>query len=148
MVGCGQQKTSQTQPTVPTPVAQQPANQPTPAIPTNSASLQTYRNDQYGFSLNYPINWTLSEKATTDSVVKIESYFTNKGGYEDGAYFNIDIFKGISIDAQSWINKKHPINGETEELHETKTLNIDGENGIYRVITSSVAGGYFNRLVA
>ncbi|MFA5742832.1 MAG: PsbP-related protein [Candidatus Paceibacterota bacterium] len=105
-----------------------------------------YNNKEYGFSINYPKNWTISENFATGTIVRVENYFVNESGDKDGAYFNVDIIKNTSDNVQEWINKNNPIAEEGETLQEVKNLNIDGEVGIYRIKTSDVAGGYFNDL--
>jgi hypothetical protein len=105
-----------------------------------------YNNKEYGFSINYPKNWTISENFATGTIVRVENYFVNEFGDKDGAYFNVYIIKDAPDNVQEWINKNYPIAEEGETLQEVKNLNIDGEVGIYRVKTSNVAGGYFNDL--
>ncbi|OGF28273.1 hypothetical protein A2477_00425 [Candidatus Falkowbacteria bacterium RIFOXYC2_FULL_47_12] len=60
LAGCGQQQTSQIQPTTPAPVAQTPeqpvATQTAPIDETSS--WQTYSSVALGYEIKYPKNWT------------------------------------------------------------------------------------------
>lgn len=53
LAGCGQQQTSQTQPTTPTPVVQTPTQKN-----NETASWQTYTDQTGEFVLKYPSDWT------------------------------------------------------------------------------------------
>lgn len=63
LAGCGQQPANQTQPIIPAPVVQTPAqlaaSQPT--LVDEIATWQTYTNTKLGFEVKYPATWKMSE---------------------------------------------------------------------------------------
>lgn len=75
LAGCGQQPVSQTQPTMPVPVAQQPIDQPVPTSET--ANWQIYTNTKSAFSISVPKEWTFKEQLPTPFVAT-EFFGTDK----------------------------------------------------------------------
>jgi hypothetical protein len=66
LAGCGQQPVSQTQPVVPAPVAQQPA-QPVTNKQANS-NQKTFQDASLNYTINYPSDWSFKKDGNADMI--------------------------------------------------------------------------------
>lgn len=134
LAGCSQQSTRQTQPTTPVPVAQTPtqpvAVQPAPTTPSvdETASWQTYKNDEYWFEFQYPSYLNIVSNISTFTV----SITTLSNGTKGGNLKNEDIVLSIRFAIKA-------INLDTE-LNQIKSMAKDGGATISRYKELSIDG--------
>jgi len=101
LAGCGQQPVSQTQPTTPASVAQQP-KQPT----DETASWQTYRNEKQGFEFKYPKTLELASASEAGGLIPfdpliISSVYVIQPDSKD-VIFSVDV-KGSETLTPTWV---------------------------------------------
>ena len=154
LAGCGQQSVSQTQPTTPTPIAQQPAVNP-PAQENNSpittipAGWQTYKN--VGFEISYPGAWIIDKSSETQGVVwlRTKSRQADLDAKKMTRMFDIKIrtYNTVAelpnneqdkLSFTNWISKKADEYGFVERA----PITIDGVSGYKGVGNGETYGNY------
>lgn len=132
LAGCGQQQTSQTQPTTPVPVAQQPATNPPATIqpaPTTTnitpvpANWITYTDSRYGFELRLPSK-PAKQASFVGSVTASGKTYQTIQLTDTGA--NEDAVGGLTIKIiKAWSNTSVDPYGNTQYPSEPQ-INLNG----------------------
>lgn len=98
------------------------------SIETDTSTWKTYRNEQYGFEVKYPANWT--HRMDENSV------FIDDGNYHEGTGFAIGI-KMANKSAEALYNEILQKYGP--DITSSRRITLAGENG-WELLRKSVYG--------
>ncbi len=154
LAGCGQQPVSQTQPTTPAPVVQQPAANPSAQQNSNPTATvpngwQAYKN--LGFEINYPTAWIIDKSSESQGVVwlRTKSRQADLDAKKMTRMFDIEvrIYGTVAelpnneqdkLSFANWISKKADEYGFVERT----PIVVDGINGYKGVGNGETYGNY------
>ena len=102
------------------------------ATPTEPPELSTYSNEQYGFSVDYPADWTPQTIAPQQNLVNVllGVLFEDESEMSRGS---VTVYQNPSdLDLQEWIAEKD--SSFFDEVREASETTIDGAAGWYTPI--------------
>jgi len=109
-----------------------------PASTTDALGWQTYRNEEYGFKINYPSGWTVHQNSNKDGIVSIGDSVSNSG-------FNIEELPNKNkLTFDKWFDQEVVFKNNTNYKSRRQVINgIDVEifDTAYHAVSTHGIGG-------